>query len=63
MRINIICPECHSKMIYQGGNVMVSLSPDEVGKLQSVEASQCERCGTVQAAFYFRFDLEKTGKQ
>lgn len=32
-------------MVYRGGNVMVSLSPDEVGKTQSVEASQCEKCG------------------
>lgn len=63
MDVNIICPECHSKMVYRGGNVMVTLTPDEIGKIQSVEASHCEKCGKLQAAFYFQIDLNKDGQQ
>lgn len=63
MDLKIICPECHSKMVYRGGNVMVGLSPDEVGKMQSVEASQCQKCGKVQVAFFFQVDLGKDGQQ
>lgn len=63
MQITIICPECHSKMIYQGGNVMVTLNADEVGKTQEVEATVCHKCGKVQAAFFFQLDLNTEQRQ
>jgi len=58
MTVNIICPDCHSKMVYQGGNVMVTLNPDEVDKIQKVEAHKCQKCGKIQTDFYFKFNLD-----
>ena len=59
----IICPNCQSKMVYQGGNVTVSLTPDEIGKTQQVDALKCQKCGTVQVAFYFKFGINNEAQQ
>ena len=63
MKVTIICPECHQKMIYRGGNVMVSLLPDEIGKVQKVEVVVCEKCGLVQTSFFFQVNVNKEGQQ
>lgn len=58
MDVNILCPKCHEKMIYQGGNVRVKFFDDEIGKTQRIKVSRCEKCGINITSFHVKFEID-----
>lgn len=58
MKIYVICPQCHQKMIYQGGNVTVFFSDDEIGERQEVEIHRCEKCKLNTMSFGLKIETD-----
>jgi len=56
MKVNIVCPLCHEKKGYKGGDVTIFFCDDEIGKKQEIEITHCDKCGSNIGAFFLKIE-------